>query len=336
MPESLHISQVSGESPSAANAGAFNAADGIIFAVILIFICAVIWLSNREIRISRIKSRDSEKFIESERISLEQKISERTAAFVQAEEQRLAELERNAEFGKLSQGLFHDLISPLSSVSLYAQNLDKKSVQNYSAQEKEMIQTVINSSKRMNSFMDSVKRSLGSGAVTERADLGKEIEIVRDILSYKARMAGVPIIIQMPKGTKEIGAIGAENSGDSIILPIQPVRLHQLILNLVSNAIDACADKPDSTVTISVVKKLGALDLSVSDTGSGISKENQARLFKDQFTTKKGGTGIGLKTVKTIVQKDLGGTIEVKSEEGKGTEFVVRIPTNLKKYLSYV
>lgn len=319
--------QVYVEELSAAGIFSIPVADIVMFTLVAILIFCIVWLSSRHIRISRAHIYASEKILESERDSLERRIAERTTAFVRAEEQRMIELERNAEFGKLSQGLFHDLISPLSSISLYAQQFDGHI--NDSEKTKEMIRTIIESSHRMNSFMESVRRSLG-GEVTQSvsspgsiekptADLQKEINIVLDILGYKARMNRVDIRVIF-------------DLKSLIILPTHPVRLHQLILNLVSNAIDTCIESSktsteDQVVTISVNKiSTELIELSVSDTGCGISAENQTRLFRDQFTTKKNGSGIGMMTVKTIVKQDLGGTIEVSSEAGKGARFMIKIP----------
>ncbi|MEN9524208.1 MAG: Sporulation kinase, partial [Candidatus Parcubacteria bacterium] len=302
----LNLSQVNQGVPSATDtAGVFSVADGIIFSIIFILICIIVWLSNREIKISRSRVHAGEKLLESERRTLEKRISERTSAYVQAEEQRLIELQRNAEFGKLSQGLFHDLISPLSSVSIYAQQLEKDSARagNYSDKDKEMIQIVIESSRRMNSYMESIRRSLGSEKTllensnqnANKADLGKEIGVILDILGYKAQMSGVEIDLKF-------------KIKDPVILAIHPVRLHQLILNLVSNAIDACTDFPvpqgksSHQIIITVDRKTDSdLELSISDTGCGISEENQKRMFVQAFSTKKEGSGIGMVAIKTIV-----------------------------------
>ncbi|OHA16723.1 MAG: hypothetical protein A2830_01315 [Candidatus Taylorbacteria bacterium RIFCSPHIGHO2_01_FULL_44_110] len=324
----LASKQVYVEGMSAAGILSIQAVDIVMYGLIIVLIMVIIWLSNRHIKTSRDYLNTSEKRLESERDSLERRIAERTAAFVHAEEQRLIELQKNAEFGKLSQGLFHDLISPLSAVSLYAQQLETNP--GYSEKTKEMIRTVIDSSKRMNSFMESVRRSLGVDSVSQEkikdtnvvvtADLRREIEIIQDILGYKARMVGVGIEVHQK---------------EKILLPIHPVRLHQLILNLVSNAIDACVrdlaslEKTEHLVTISAIRKeidgKSLIELSVSDTGCGISSANQARMFKEKFTTKSGGSGIGLMAVKTIVEKDLNGTIQITSEKGKGAKFVISI-----------
>lgn len=327
------FSQTNVETPPATVTGVLTVADGIIFLLIFTLVCIIVWLSNREIKISQASIKKYQKLLDPERISLERRIAERTESYVHAEKQRMIELERNSEFGKLSRGLFHDLIGPLSSVSLYAQQLGANNAySDNSNQTKEMIHTVIASSKRMNSFMESVRRSLGNDDSSSdlklndvKSDLQKEIEIVCDILGYKARMANVLMEVDI-------------NSKERLWLPIHPVRLHQLILNLVSNAIDACiestnsipieeSNSPEHLVTISVNKiETSEVELSVSDTGSGISSENMDRLFKKQFTTKKDGSGIGMMTIKTIVEKDLGSTIEVKSEIGKGAEFIIKIP----------
>lgn len=307
--------QVYAENLSAAGTLSVHAADMALYGLFIGLILAILWLSNRHIKKSHSHIDASNKLIESERMTFERRLSERTTALVRAEEQRLIELQRNAEFGKLSQGLFHDLISPLSAVSLYAKELGKQAT--FSEKTQDAIRVVTESSRRMNSFMEAVRRSLGStesdanALKTASADLEKEISIIKDILGFKARMAGVSIIVHQDK---------------KIDLPIHPVRLHQLLLNLVSNAIDACiaSGEKKHSVTISVRRLKDSIEISVSDTGCGISSENMARMFKQQFTTKPEGSGIGLLTIKTIVEQELKGTIDVESKEGVGTTFKIQ------------
>jgi signal transduction histidine kinase len=68
-----------------------------------------------------------------------------------------------------------------------------------------------------------------------------------------------------------------------------------------------------------------AIEVTIGDTGTGISEENRKKLFSPFFTTKKNGTGLGLAITYRIIQNHRG-TIDVKSEQGKGTVFTVRIP----------
>lgn len=95
--------------------------------------------------------------------------------------------------------------------------------------------------------------------------------------------------------------------------------LHQVMLNLFSNALDALESKENPTITLRVKKSYSFVEISVEDNGIGMTKEQMDNLFKPFYTTKQGGSGIGLSVVKSMVSK-MFGTIEVESEYGKGTK----------------
>jgi signal transduction histidine kinase len=111
--------------------------------------------------------------------------------------------------------------------------------------------------------------------------------------------------------------------------------IHRVLLNLISNAIDACLFDPDTTKAWEVVLrtrleaegKSGPMFLlEVSDNGVGMTDEQKTKLFSRFFSTKGGrGTGLGLLVSQKII-KELGGEIFVKSQEGHGTTFSVRLP----------
>jgi signal transduction histidine kinase len=112
--------------------------------------------------------------------------------------------------------------------------------------------------------------------------------------------------------------------------PLPPVtcnaaRINQVVLNLLTNAIDACTE--GGTVTVRTRAEGEGVRLEVSDTGCGIDPEVRGRIFDPFFTTKPvgQGTGLGLSISYGIV-KDHGGTIEVESTPGRGACFVVRLP----------
>jgi signal transduction histidine kinase len=106
-------------------------------------------------------------------------------------------------------------------------------------------------------------------------------------------------------------------------------RLHQMLLNLLINALHAVQTKGQRphVITVTTGEADGFGVLSVSDTGCGISPEHQQRIFEPFFTTKAVGvgTGMGLAVCAMVVEK-LGGRIEVQSEPGLGSTFRVRIP----------
>ena len=96
-------------------------------------------------------------------------------------------------------------------------------------------------------------------------------------------------------------------------------------MNLVSNAIDAIGK--DGRIDIKSRRMGPQIHIEVSDNGPGIPEEKQKRIFDPFFTTKETGkgTGLGLWVTHNIVEK-MGGAISMRSEEGKGTTFKVRIP----------
>ena len=102
-----------------------------------------------------------------------------------------------------------------------------------------------------------------------------------------------------------------------------PNQINQVLLNLLLNAIQAM-DKPGS-IYVSLRRDNDDVLITVADEGKGISPENLPNIFRPFFTTKGHGTGLGLSLARRIVEAH-GGTIRVRSEVGKGTQFVVRLP----------
>jgi two-component system, NtrC family, sensor kinase len=127
------------------------------------------------------------------------------------------------------------------------------------------------------------------------------------------------------------------NYGDIPHIPGYPGLLYQVFMNLLSNAIDALEEKttkePHFSPEITITTELDNLDLlivRIGDNGSGISLENQSKIFETFFTTKPRGigTGLGLAITHQIVVEKHGGKIACKSELDKGTEFAVFLPAN--------
>jgi len=104
-----------------------------------------------------------------------------------------------------------------------------------------------------------------------------------------------------------------------------PSELREVLVNMVFNAVDAMPE--GGRLTLSADEHEGAVEITVSDTGMGMSPEVRSRVFDPFFTTKgKAGMGLGLAVCYGIIQRHLG-TIEVESEVGKGTTFRLRLPT---------
>ena len=113
--------------------------------------------------------------------------------------------------------------------------------------------------------------------------------------------------------------------GDDPIALVDASQLRQCLVNLVRNAAEAAAAKGGGTVTLRTRRAGDRVVIEVEDTGIGIPPEVLPRLFDTFFSTKEGGSGLGLALTQQIV-KDHGGDLAVDSAVGKGTTFTVSIP----------
>lgn len=102
-------------------------------------------------------------------------------------------------------------------------------------------------------------------------------------------------------------------------------QLQQCLINLYKNGIEAMKEKGGGTLTIDISEKKKNILISITDTGIGMTREEIARLGKPYYSTKKEGTGLGMLMAYSAVNK-VKGVIEVKSEKGKGTTFLITIP----------
>ena len=149
---------------------------------------------------------------------------------------------------------------------------------------------------------------------TAPTDVNALCRSVCELMAEKARENGVEIVWTLDPCLGEV--------------IVDPKGIRRCLLNLVSNAVDACTEQGDR-VEVSTAKTDDRehFCIVVSDHGSGISKEDQAKLFQIFFSTKGSkGTGLGLAVTHKIIQEH-GGTITVESELGAGTRFIIHLPT---------
>lgn len=285
-------------------------ATDMIVASVLFFIVAIVsWLSNREIEKSLKRARRSEAELQKEKDLLEIKVEERTKELKKLEAEKIMHLYRFAEFGRLSAGLFHDLINPLNAVSLSIERLKVND---------ESVVKAIKAAKKMEDLVVAVRKQISRQDNKNLFSFDKEIQDVIDVLSYKAR-----------KNNVEIRFLHEDN----INFWGNAIRFNQAVLNLIVNAIDSYSpQKTDSrkrAVDVSLKEDRKEITMSVKDFGSGISRENLEKIFEPFFTTKDYGVGIGLSMAKQIIEKDFYGKLIVESDTQlgqSGSVFTTVIP----------
>ena len=102
-------------------------------------------------------------------------------------------------------------------------------------------------------------------------------------------------------------------------------RIQQVLLNLSLNAVQAMPDGGQITFQAQFSSSQSVVELTVIDTGKGMPPEVAAKAFRPFFSTKQGGSGLGLATTRKIIEAH-GGSITLQSEPGKGTKFTLRLP----------
>lgn len=286
--------------------------DVVEFSLTYLMISFISWLSNREITKSLKRARRSEGALQEQNKNLEQIVTERTSELRQLQAEKMAELYRFAEFGRLSSGVFHDLINPLSAVSANLNNLDS-AVYSELPLVKESVNRAVVAANRMENFVQVVKKQLKQTETYELFSLNEQINEVILLLGYKTKTEGVEIIFWPPEKIEVWG---------------NPLRLQQVVSNLICNALDSYENLEEKLpIEIRLETTNGLAAITVADRGCGIKEDILGKIFDPFFTTKQQkGVGLGLSTIKQITKKDLHGTIQVTSKEGIGSVFCLTFP----------
>lgn len=294
--------------------------DIVMFIVIFLIIATISWLSNREIEKSLQRARKSERELKRERDMLEIKVEERTRQIKEMQAEKMEQLYHFAEFGRLSSGVFHDLINPLNAVILNMEKVKSQDDVNMISQTRTYLDSAVLATKKMEGMIIAIRKQISKQENNAPFFPDGEIREVIDILKHKAQKAEVEMAFYC--------STDIETYGDAL-------KFNQVALNLISNAIESYpaineADAADSERKVIISLKMEDDDIVfiVRDNGAGISEENIDKIFTPFFTTKDAdGMGIGLSTVKRIVEKDFGGTIHLESKLGVGSVFTIKFKT---------
>ena len=216
--------------------------------------------------------------------------------------------ERQAMFGRMAAGLVHDLSHPVQNIG----NSCKLIVRVFDDPEYRQTFT-----RTIDREIETLKRVLD-----DLRNVAKPAPVERFPLDVNRSVAD---IVESMRGLAEESGIALESrfASEAVVIEGDVFALGRVYRNLITNAIQAT--QAGGRVTIATTREGDKVQVSVSDTGSGIPAERLGAIFDDFVTTKKRGLGLGLAITKRIVEQ-LGGTIAVASEVGKGTTFTIRFP----------
>ena len=225
-------------------------------------------------------------------------------------QRQLIQSEKLASLGQMAAGVAHELNNPLGTITLFSSMLKKDLAHNKKWE------------KDINLIIQEVERAA---------------KIVKDLLSFSRETKLKPGLVNINTIIEEAVSLLIKRSlfrdiqvkqklGTSVPSTFaDPDLLKQVFFNIILNGAQAMEGSGELTIRSHSVNGGKKIEIQIQDTGTGIEEEFLPRLFDPFFTTKEKGTGLGLALVYGIVSKHKG-TIDVKSELGKGTTFLINLP----------
>jgi two-component system, NtrC family, sensor kinase len=225
---------------------------------------------------------------------------------------KLLHSEKMASLGKLAAGVAHEINNPLGGILIYANILQEEMPRDDPRWEdlKQIIDQTLRCKEIVRELLDFSRQTKHRWV---QCNVNQALQQTISLLGKQALFQNVQIVNEIDPRLTQIIA--------------DPGQINQVIINLMTNAVDAMNGKGILTVRTYPLPEEKMIGLAISDTGCGIPGENLSRIFDPFFTTKDTGkgTGLGLSTVYGIVEEH-GGTIEVRSDIGQGTTFVLKLP----------
>jgi signal transduction histidine kinase len=221
--------------------------------------------------------------------------------------------EQYVELAELAGGFIHEIKNHLSTLGLNLQLLAEDFQEPQSQRERRALERVQRVQGECQRLIDVANDFLRFARVKdlnrEPISLGELVEEMVDFFGPTARQANIEIKCYVPT--------------DLPAVPLDRDLFKQVLLNLMLNAEQAMPGGGE--LTIQAACEAASVCLSLIDTGQGMAPEVAAKVFRPFFSTKPGGSGLGLPTARRIVEAH-GGTIDVQSEVGHGTKFTIRLP----------
>jgi two-component system, NtrC family, sensor histidine kinase HydH len=233
-------------------------------------------------------------------------------------------VDQYTEIVRLAGGLAHEIKNPLSTIRLNMELLSEDFRESDTPRDRramKKIELVQNECLRLQDLLDDFLSFARAHRLRkEPCDLNAQVRRILDFYRPKAEKAKIEVIDYL--------------AGDLPTVLLDTEAFHGTLLNLILNAEEAMPDGGQLVIRTYGTPDGVALDLI--DTGRGMDEDTRSRAFDAFFSTKRGGTGLGLPTVRKTIMAH-GGRISLQSEPGRGTQFTINlpIPARLPAEISY-
>ncbi len=261
---------------------------------------------------SRVAARTSELRTANDQLRAEMEDRRRAEAELHKLQEELVQANKLAFLGQITAGVAHEINQPVAAIRSYADN---------SA-----------------AYLDRGRVDRARGNMAAIAALTQRIGVITDELrTFSRKSAGAPIgpvpVEAVVEGALTLLASPLRRQGirlervtaePGLKVRAERVRLEQVLVNLLQNAIDALEQTPDPHIRIRIARDEGQVLIEIADNGPGLPESVMAALYTPFVTTKPRGLGLGLVISRDIVA-EFGGTLAVQSEPGRGARFIIHL-----------
>lgn len=233
-------------------------------------------------------------------------------------EEQVRRSEKLASMGELAAAIAHEIRNPLGAICNSVGVLD--SHLKLTGQDKDLLEMILGQSERLDRIISDFL------TFAHPREPSFSLRDIREVIKKT--------IFLLEQDKRYTDKIEIKEVYESVLpkVYIDADLVHQVLWNLFINSMDAMPNGGQIRITVrkTTLFLRGAVEIIITDTGTGIPAKEVCKIFEPFYTTKSEGTGLGLSTVQRIID-DHGGTVDVKSREGKGTTFYIKLPGPLVK-----
>lgn len=253
-------------------------------------------------------------------VELEHQVAQRTQALVDTNQQlrdtqdELVHAAKLAAIGQLAAGVTHELNQPLAAIRTLSENAEVLIERSQIDVARGNMRDITDLVDRLSGITGQLKQFARKSAVNlQRVPINRIIQNSMQIVAHKIKKAEV--------------AVDVDAADENLCVRGDAPRLEQVLINLLSNAIDATVGVDKPAVRIAASRAGDMVLISVQDNGVGLSEEVISHLFEPFFTTKEAGSGLGLGlAISTGIINQFGGTLTASGEALRGAVFLIKLP----------
>lgn len=230
---------------------------------------------------------------------------------LKGQQEALIQSAKLAALGQMSAGLSHEINQPLAAIRAYADNAVKLLALGRAETVRDNLVEIAGLTERIARLSGELKLfARKSDGALDRVGLGNAVERALSLLAGRMQVAGVRLDWTPP--------------GSEILVWGNALRLEQVFVNLLRNALDAVEGRPDPAISVRLTEADGRVSVAIGDNGPGIAQDVMPQLFDPFFTTKPAEQGLGLGlSISDGIVRSMGGRIGAANHPKSGAEFTV-------------